>query len=360
MSNICVPHHDYTANTLTALLCAGITISYLPQHRRIIEARSSEGFSPWFLLLGSTSSASGVVNIVVMQWNLVKCCRVLTAGQCLESTAGIFQLALQWFMFTLILVLYMMYYPPHLKYAQLNMDGHEGHISQQAKKRVKSAEWQLSIILSWAVLVHLLFITFVTFVLLSTNPATDGVHRARQLSLWATFLGVSSALVAGLQYLPQLVHTYRLKLVGALSIKMMLMQSPGAIAMVLSIALRPDTNWTTWLPYAVAGVLQGTLLVMCLFWRTRQRRLGIDDFGNLLEPQDGSLPAPLVDDLDAPVDVMRGPDEGFPVRQAVEVAVEDDVRAPEMSGEGAGEQTPLLKKNGQEGNLSGIKRWFGR
>lgn len=41
-----------------------------------------------------------------------------------------------------------------------------------------------------------------------------------------------------MQYAPQLVHTYRLKLVGALSIKMMLIQSPGAVFMVLSIALR--------------------------------------------------------------------------------------------------------------------------
>jgi len=299
-----------------------------------------------------------MLNIVVMQWNIVKCCRVLSTRACIESTAGIFQLALQWFMFTLILVLYMMYYPPHLKYAQLDLDGHEGHVSQQSKKRVKSAEWQLSIILSWAVLIHFVFITFVTFFLLSTNPSPDGVHRSRQLSLWATFLGVSSAVLAALQYLPQLVHTYRLKLVGALSIKMMLMQSPGAIAMVLSIALRPDTNWTTWLPYAVAGALQGTLLVMCLFWRARQHRLGIDDFGKPLDSAELAAPSPLEADADSPVEVMRGPDEGVPVQEAVEVAVESDVRAPEDGGaDQAGEETPLLKKNGAE--ESGVGRWIG-
>ena len=31
--------------------------------------------------------------------------------------------------------------------------------------------------------------------------------------------------------------------------------------------------------------MQGTLLVMCIVWTFRQRRLGIDDFGN---PLDGS------------------------------------------------------------------------
>lgn len=33
------------------------------QHYRIIRKGSSEGFSPWFLLLGSTSSASGMLNM---------------------------------------------------------------------------------------------------------------------------------------------------------------------------------------------------------------------------------------------------------------------------------------------------------
>jgi len=52
--------------------------------------------------------------------------------------------------------------------------------------------------------------------------------------------------------------------------------------MVLSIALRPGTDWTSWITYATAGIMQGSLLVMCLIWKTRQTRLGIDDFGNSL------------------------------------------------------------------------------
>ena len=76
---------------------------------------------------------------------------------------------------------------------------------------------------------------FVTFYLLGTTIPDE---PSTQLELWATFLGVSSATLAALQYAPQIVHTYRLKLVGALSIPMMLIQTPGAIFMVLSIALR--------------------------------------------------------------------------------------------------------------------------
>ncbi|GBE83663.1 hypothetical protein BKA93DRAFT_816135 [Sparassis latifolia] len=353
MSETCVPHHDYAANLLTGFLCIGITISYLPQHLRIILTKSSEGFSPWFLLLGSTSSASAMLNIIVMQWGIVKCCRVLSFGNCVESVAGIFQVFLTWFLFVLILVLYMIYYPRHLKYAELDVDMHDNRPPHHIKTPVPNDEWRLSIILSWVVFLHILFITFVTFLLLSTKPSPDPSRRSTQISLWATFLGVTSAALATLQYLPQLTKTYRLKLVGALSIKSMLMQSPGAVLMVLSVALRPDTNWTTWLVYAVAGILQGALLIMCICWRVRQRRLGIDDFGNPL----ASL------DTDSPADVTRGPDGGMPLEVAVDVAVEADLRddlVEAVAVEGASEMTPLLARKSQsegEEEQSG-SRWF--
>ncbi|KAI0711095.1 hypothetical protein C8Q72DRAFT_235184 [Fomitopsis betulina] len=304
MADSCEADDDYTANVLTALLCVGLAISYLPQHLRIIKAGSSEGFSPWFLLLGSTSSASGMLNIVVMQWDIVKCCTVVTFGGCIEATAGVIQLMLQWFFFTVILVLYMIYYPPHLKYTDLD-----------DTRYTKTDPWRLSITLSWVVFLHIAFITFVTFLLLATESQTpDHAGRSPQVMLWATFLGIASALLAALQYAPQLVHTYRLRLVGALSIPMMLIQSPGAVFMVLSIALRPGTNWTTWLPYAVAGVMQGSLLTMCVFWRMRQHRLHIDDFGN-------------------PLDALLPDDEA-----AGEDAIEGDIRADVD----ASEATPLL------------------
>lgn len=84
-----------------------------------------------------------------------------------------------------------------------------------------------------------IFTVFVTFYLLGTTIPGES---ATVLDSWATFLGVSSASLAALQYAPQIAHTYRLKLVGALSIPMMLLQTPGAVFMVLSIALRYADN----------------------------------------------------------------------------------------------------------------------
>lgn len=283
-----------------------------------------------------------------MQWGIVTCCPQVGAGSCIESIAGVFQLFLQWFLFTIILVLYMIYFPPHLKFAEVDVDLHDNRPPHHIKTSVKSDSWRLSIILSWVVLVHMALVTFVTFFLLTTNPSPDPTYRSHQIAIWVTFLGVASALLAVLQYAPQIVHTYRMKLVGALSIKMMLIQSPGALLMVLSIALRPGTNWTTWLPYAVAGAMQCSLLIMCLAWQTRQQRLGIDDFGNpvLLEATQA----------DSPVTVIRRPDDQVSIAEAVEVAVEEDILETHP-----GEETPLLTKGaGRIGPKKGWLDWLRR
>lgn len=118
-----------------------------------------------------------------------------------------------------------------------SIDRHQ-HSLEPVKRTVKSDHWQLSTTLSWTVAFHVLFCTFVTFFLLLTTQPDPSGEQNRQVQLWATFLGVTSAALAAIQYYPQLLHTYQLKLVGALSIPMMCIQSPGAALMVLSIALR--------------------------------------------------------------------------------------------------------------------------
>lgn len=165
------------------------------------------------------------------------------------------------------MVLYMIYFPPHLKYVSaIALDSNEsGHSPPKPKAAVKSDTWRLSIILSWVVALSMsvtpsfvmlcltllgrLFTGFVSFLLLgmdkTPSPDETDPQRGAQIELWAIFLGVASSLLAAMQYAPQIVHTYRLKVVGALSISMMLLQSPGSLLMVISIAMRPGTNWTS-------------------------------------------------------------------------------------------------------------------
>lgn len=381
MSNTCTPYHDWFTATLTFGLCCGLIISYVPQHYRIIHKGSSEGFSPWFLLLGSTASAAGFLNMVTMQWRIVKCCKILSMGTCVEMTAGIVSVGLQWLMFTIILVLYMIYYPQHLKHQYTATDStleedvaYDTHDSRPlltgtSKPKVTlSSEWRLSITLAWVVAVHLLFVMITTFYLLASIPTPPSSNPSAPLphaiSSWATFLGVSSAMLSAIQYAPQLVHTYRMKVVGALSIPMMCMQSPGAAIMVLSIALRPGTNWTSWIMFAVSGIMQGGLLIMCILWTFRQRRLGIDEFGNPLplsqstsdlttDAGDGGVPGLVADEDDDPAKMRVA------LEAALESAVGADVRDEHVVEEEVGEDTPLLVPTSSSKQAHGGGGWLG-
>ncbi|KXN81581.1 hypothetical protein AN958_04420 [Leucoagaricus sp. SymC.cos] len=296
ITDYCNPQgHDWMTNLITGVVIAGLFISYAPQHYRIISAKTSEGFSPLFLLLGSTSSAAGLWNMITMQWGVARCCSVVGFGRCIELTAGIFQVFVQWFCFTLIFVLYMKFYPEHLKYIELDVEAPELP-PLQVKTPILSSEWRFSLVCARVTLAHFIFSAITTIYLMMTAVPTPApqVPLPAQVQTWATFCGLISALLAAIQYAPQLIHTYKHKVVGALSIPMMCIQSPGAVLMILGIALRPGTNWTSWFTFLVAGVMQASLLVMCIAWKFRQRRLGIDDFGNPLVPDVSPQPTEVV------------------------------------------------------------------
>ena len=488
--NSCHVHHDPVAVYLSLFLCAGLVVSYLPQIVRIILNKSSQGFSPWFLLLGSTSSASSFLNVVALQWGIIRCCPSLPSLECAESLLGILQVGLQWFMFALVFVLFLIYYPLDQRYERAialprrdqqdrrlraqarraarraaaerhipsqideesnnltvpaetsrslvgasttdtssagsdnsDLDSVDSHIAQnyanpsaqadgddssdddleethddnrdteallhvndsadhsaisrrdasssafsrlaptfwpmwkapngeqershpsgraqrssnargilsnaprgmQRIERLRRAknnqkmlrmrkrrteEWSLALALAWVVSIHFVFISAITLLLVSSLPPKSfpppeevsalsswsqavsnmsavAVSRPSSrplISRWAAFLGSSATVLAAGQYLPQIIYTARTKLVGSLSIPMMCLQVPGSAVFVYSLALQPGTDWSSLAAYVLTGVLQIVLLVLCVAWRIRQRRAGIDDYGRPLAP----------------------------------------------------------------------------
>ncbi|SNX81335.1 uncharacterized protein MEPE_00040 [Melanopsichium pennsylvanicum] len=479
----CHVDQDPVAVYLSMLLCVGLIVSYLPQIIRIVLNKSSQGFSPWFLLLGATSSASSFLNVVALQWGIVRCCSSLSTLKCSESLLGILQVGLQWFMFATVLVLFLIYYPADQRYERAialphrdqqdrrlrsqarkaarraaavrqvpshstestgrlaapskapralaststddissagsdnsDLDSVDSHIAQnyasipaqrdgddtssdggddddqdhhrdpeallqptrfnnshprdvsssafsrlapafwpmwkapgsdntgasqqtrssaqrgilsnaprgirriERQRRAKigqrairtrkrrTEEWSLAVALAWVVLIHFIFISAITLLLVSSLPPksfpppeevsalsswTQAIGNMPTIALsrpssrllvsrWAAFLGSSATVLAAGQYLPQIVYTTRSKLVGSLSIPMMCLQVPGSAIFVYSLALQPGTDWSSLAAYVLTGALQLVLLVLCVAWRFRQKRAGVDDYGRPL------------------------------------------------------------------------------
>jgi hypothetical protein len=182
---------------------------------------------------------------------------------------------------------------------------------------------------------------------------------------------------------------------------MMMIQTPGGILMVTSIVLRPGTNWTSefsslstaasdisfgvvcigWISFAAAAILQGCLLTMCIFWKIRQRKLNIDDFGKPL----GSGPLPYTSDawrtpgvpdqhyilVEDPEAIQGSSENPVAVRlslaNVLESAADGIVPSPPPNGLGSevDEEAPLLQRREVDPDSEflgkrGWSAWFGR
>ena len=109
------------------------------------------------------------------------------------------------------------------------------------------------------------------FALLLTSAALL-LWAPSALGPWAVALGAGAAVLACVQYVPQLLTTWRLGHVMSLSIPMMCIQTPGSFVFAASLAARLGAGgWSSWGVYIVTGILQGGLLTMGIRFELRDR-----------------------------------------------------------------------------------------
>lgn len=97
-------HPSYVNFTFSILILLGILISYLPQHFRIINRKSSFGLSPYFVLLGTTSGTCQFANILTLPTSRadMACCREVNGFSCFAGLLGIMQVGMQWTCFAVM------------------------------------------------------------------------------------------------------------------------------------------------------------------------------------------------------------------------------------------------------------------
>ncbi|KAJ5584509.1 uncharacterized protein N7459_004309 [Penicillium hispanicum] len=237
---------------LSVLIIIGILLSYLPQHIRIISRRSSFGISPYFVLLGVTSGTSAFANILVFPKTAqdVGCCQEISGMACFASLLGVFQMGMQWLCFFSILLLFVIYFP-------------RATSPTDPVSSVSSASSGPTYRTALAVTALCLFHALVTVIL----SVAFALRRPAALPAWANFLGILAAILASIQYFPQIYTTFRLRCVGSLSIPMMCIQTPGSLVWAASLAAREGAKgWSVWGVLLVTASLQGTLLVMAIYF----------------------------------------------------------------------------------------------
>jgi uncharacterized protein with PQ loop repeat len=131
-------------------------------------------------------------------------------------------------------------------------------------------EWRTAVAVAFLCLIHGVVTAIISLVFITRHPGA--------VQAWANVLGITAAVLACVQYFPQIWTTYRLRHVGSLSIPMMVIQTPGSFVWAWSLFSRYGiSGWSTWGVYCVTGCLQGCLLVMGINFEIQARRRGEED-----------------------------------------------------------------------------------
>ncbi|KAL1961719.1 hypothetical protein VTN77DRAFT_1119 [Rasamsonia byssochlamydoides] len=276
--------------TLSLTILVGILVSYLPQHIRIISLRSSFGISPYFVLLGTTSATSAFANILVLPRSAqdAACCREISGLACFAGLLGIFQVGVQCLCFYVILLLFLIYYPRAISPTSPTVP-----VSSTTKPTDAVPPYRTAVTVAILCVVHAVILLIMSILIAITQPS--------HLQAWANILGIMSAILASIQYFPQIYTTFRLRRVGSLSIQTMCIQTPGSLLWAASLAERLGTEgWSTWGVYVVTALLQGTLLAMGIYFE-------------YLGPKKDILPQPRYEDA---VQQPQQPSEQTPLLQS--------------------------------------------
>ncbi|KAF1919642.1 PQ loop repeat protein-like protein, partial [Ampelomyces quisqualis] len=249
---------------ISVFLVIGILVSYLPQHFKIIARRSSRGLSPMFVLLGTVSGTASIANILTLPESTtdMACCKEIGRFPCAAALLGIAQIGVQWSCFFFIMLLFLIFFPRNPKPDQVD------------EQDANLPTWKE------AVLVLAVSLAFFTVALLGSIIFVYAVPS--HVRSWANFLGLLATGLAAIQYVPQIMMTWKLQETGSLSVPMMCIQTPGSFVFAASLAVRLGPGgWSAWGLFIFTGCLQGCLLAMSLWfiWRDRKAAKAADEHG---------------------------------------------------------------------------------
>ncbi|KAI5866807.1 hypothetical protein GGS23DRAFT_289996 [Durotheca rogersii] len=317
---------SFTNFFISILIIIGIMFSYVTQHYRIISRGSSEGISPYFVLLGVTSANAQFGNILTLPQSRadVSCCKEVSPFECVAGLLGIAQIGTQWICFAVILALFLIFF------RQDDADVPEEELELDPDQPT----WRTAVIVAALCLIHGLLVVIIS--------AAFALWAPSYLGAWANVLGIMAALLAAIQYIPQIWTTYHLKHAGSLSILMMCIQTPGGLLFAGSLAARLGwAGWSSWGVYVTSAIMQGSLLAMAISyeWASQKER---DEFSR--QPHTPQRPA--YNRRTTPR-VLPSPGPYSAHLQAYADTQEEIERALDReSVQGVGENQPLLAPGG--------------
>jgi hypothetical protein len=131
---------------------------------------------------------------------------------------------------------------------------------------------------TWKEAVLVLAVSLAFFIVAFIGSVVFVYALPSYIRAWANFLGLLATALAAIQYIPQILMTWRLQETGSLSIPMMCIQTPGSFVFAASLAVRLGPGgWSAWGLFIFTGCLQGCLLAMSIWFVLRDSPLRRDN-----------------------------------------------------------------------------------
>ncbi|KAF3923654.1 hypothetical protein ABW21_db0207534 [Orbilia brochopaga] len=248
---------------ISCLLILWTIVSYIPQYTRMITRQSAEGLSTLYILLGACSGVCAVGNILSLPASQVDigCCRENNTFPCIAGLLGMVQVINGVALFWIVMFLYVYYAREE---AEAERMGRRPSLSSQMRtyRRARKGYAVLCMVFAWSLMIML-----VSAVILHRFP-----WYAQN---WADLLGVLVAVLACIQWLPQILTTWKLGHLGSLSVAMLVIALPSTWIFAFSLIGRVGmAGWSVWIVYVLVGSMQVVLVGTAILYAVRDYQHG--------------------------------------------------------------------------------------
>jgi hypothetical protein len=226
-----------------------------------------------FVLLGTVSGTASIANILTLPESTrdMGCCKEIGSFPCAAALLGIVQIGVQWtcffFMYEILFIRYKVYLANRACSMLLFL------IFFPRSPAAAAEEEQDTNMPTWKEAILVLAASLAFFVVAFIGSVVFVYAVPSHVRGWASFLGLLATVLAAIQYIPQILMTWRLQETGSLSIPMMCIQTPGSFVFAASLYARlGPAGWSAWALFVFTGCLQGCLLAMSIGFWLRDRK----------------------------------------------------------------------------------------
>jgi len=216
---------------LAILISLGSIGSYLPQFYTIIKCRSVEGISEPSLILMNLSLLFLTMNSLIYNWAYV-------ISKDVVNLLPLLTIALSWVMVLIYYIIFITY-------------------------KIKNLEKRLISGLSY-VFTYIIFAVLVIALALGEKLENE----KNFFLIYAEILGISSAVLNGIVYIPQIYQLLKNKNNGNISMLMYIFQTPGNLIIIFFQAFIYKAVISTWITYFIVFLEQSVILIIMIVFHT--------------------------------------------------------------------------------------------